>query len=217
MPKFPPPPRTPQNRSGLSLLARGHELAVGRDEIDGEQVVDRRAVLAHQPADAAAERQAGDPGVGDDPADGRQPEELRLSVELSPQDTGLCARRPRLRVDRDALHRRQVDHQPPIADRMPADAVTPGADRDHQIVLARESHRRDHIGHARAASDAGRMAVDRAVPDPAGSVVAGARRQQQLSAERSAELVERDRLQGGACGVWIAVISSSQLCSMTSG
>jgi hypothetical protein len=168
---------------GVDTLARGQELAVGRDEIDREQVVDGCPVLAHQPADAAAERQAGDSGVGHDPADGRQPEELRLSVELAPQDTGLRARSPRLRVDRDALHRRKVDHQPPIADRMPGDAVTTGADRDHQIALAREAHGRDHIGHARAAGDAGRMAVNRTIPDPAGSVVAGAGRQQQLSAE----------------------------------
>ena len=78
---------------------------------------------------------------------------------------------------------------------MPGDAVTTRADRDHQIALAREAHRRDHIGHARAAGDAGRMAVDRAIPDPAGSVVSGAGRHQQLSAERSAELVGRGRLQ----------------------
>ena len=84
---------------GVDALARGHELAVGRDEIDGEQVVDGRAVLAHQPADPAAERQAGDPGVGDDAAHGGEPEELRLAVELAPQHAGLRARSPRLRVD----------------------------------------------------------------------------------------------------------------------
>jgi hypothetical protein len=159
-------------------------------------------VLSHQPADPPAERQARDPRVGDDPADRRQPVELRLAVELAPEHAGLRPRRPCLRVDPDALHRRKVDHQPPIADRMPGDAVTTGADRDHQIALAREAHRRDHIGHARAAGDAGRTAVNRAIPDPAGSVVAGAGRQQQLSVERSAELVERDRLQG-RCLWWL--------------
>jgi hypothetical protein len=181
---------------GVDALARGQELTVGRDEIDGKQVVDGGAVFARQPADAPAERQARDAGVGDDPAHGRQPVELRLAVELAPEHAGLRPRRSRLRVDPDALHRREVDHEPPIADRMPGDAVTTGANRDHQITLAREAHCRDHVGHTRAASDAGRMAVDRAIPDHASSVVAGARRQQQLSAERSTELVERDRLQG---------------------
>ena len=120
-----------------------------------------------------------------------------VSRSSSPQSTPASARAVLARgIDSDALHRREVDHQPAVAERVPADAVATGADRDQQIALAREAHRRDHIGHARAAGDAGRMAVNRAIPDPAGSVVAGAGRQQQLSAERSAELVERGRLQG---------------------
>jgi hypothetical protein len=133
--------------------------------------------------------------VGHDPTDRRQPEQLRFSVELSPQDAGLCARRPRGRVDLDAFHRRQVDHEPVVAERLPADSVATGADRDEQVALAREAHSRDHVGNACAARDAGRTAVDRAVPDPAGGVVAGAGREQQLSAERFAELVEGGRLQ----------------------
>ena len=66
---------------------------------------------------------------------------------------------------------------------MAGDAMATGADSDQQIPLAREAHRRNHIGHARAAGDAARMAIDRAVPDLAGGVVTGAGRQQQLAAE----------------------------------
>src|SRR5262249_36526384 len=157
---------------------------------------DGGAVLPHQPADTPAEREAGDAGVGDDPAYRRQPVELRLAVELAPEHAGLRPRGPCMGVDPDALHRRKVDYQPPIADRMPGDAVTTGPDRDQQIALTCEAHRRHHVGYARAAGDAGRMAVNRTVPDPAGSVVAGAGRQQQLSAEQSAELVEHRRLKG---------------------
>ena len=76
-----------------------------------------------------------------------------------------------------------------------AAAVRFARDRDLQIALAREAHRRDDIGHARAAGDAGRTAVDRSVPEPAGGVVAGAGREQQLSAERSAELLQRAGIQ----------------------
>ena len=64
MPKLPPPPRTPQKSSAFSLVARLHELAVGGDQVHGEQLVDRQPVLAHQPADAAAERQPGDARCG---------------------------------------------------------------------------------------------------------------------------------------------------------
>ena len=38
---------------GVLVLAGGDQLAIRRDEVDGEQVVDRRPVLAHQPADPA--------------------------------------------------------------------------------------------------------------------------------------------------------------------
>ena len=172
------------------VLAGGDELAVRSDEVDGEQVVDRRAVLAHQPADPAAERQAGDAGVRDDAADRGEPEELCLAVELAPQHARLGARRPRCRVDADALHRRQVDHEPAVAERMPADPVATGAHRDEQIALARVANGRDHVGDAGAARDAGRPAVDRAVPDPATGVIVDARRQQQLAAQRAPQLVE---------------------------
>ena len=45
----------------------GHfaHLAGGVDELDGQQVVGGQAVLGHQPAEAAAERQPGDSGRGD--------------------------------------------------------------------------------------------------------------------------------------------------------
>ena len=120
-----------------------------------------------------------------------------VSRSSSPQSTPASARAVRLGgVDSDTLHRREVDHEPAVTERVAADAVAAGAYGDQQIALAGEADRRDDVGDAGAAGDAGRTAVNRAIPDPAGSVVAGARRQQQLSAERSAELVERDRLPG---------------------
>ena len=42
---------------GVLVLAGGDQLAIRRDEVDGEQVVDRRPVLAHQPADPASQGQ----------------------------------------------------------------------------------------------------------------------------------------------------------------
>jgi hypothetical protein len=63
----------------------GHEPAVGRDELDREQVVDRQAVLAREPADAAAERQPGDPGVRDLAAGDGEAVRLRLAVEVAPE------------------------------------------------------------------------------------------------------------------------------------
>jgi hypothetical protein len=50
------------------------EFAVGGDQVRGDEIVDGEAVLAHQPADAAAEGEAGDPGGGYQAAGGGQPE-----------------------------------------------------------------------------------------------------------------------------------------------
>ena len=79
---------------------------------------------------------------------------------------------------------------------MPADPVASGAHSDEQIALARVANRRDHVGDAGAARDPGRPAVDRAVPDPATGVIADARRQQQLAAQRDRQLVEPGCLGG---------------------
>jgi hypothetical protein len=129
-------------------------------------------VLSHQPADPPAERQARDPRVGDDPADRRQPEELRLAVELAPEHAGLGARGERRRIDSDSLHRREVDHEPAVAERVAADAVATGAHANQQITLAGEADRGDDVGDAGAPGDARWAAVDRAVPDRAGLVIA---------------------------------------------
>ena len=101
MPKLPPPPRIAQNRSGFSsALARTHA-AVGQHHLGGPQVVERQAVLRHQPAEAAAERQAGDPGAADDAAGRREPVQLRLAVELPPEDAALRAHGARARHPRE--------------------------------------------------------------------------------------------------------------------
>ncbi len=160
MPKFPPPPRTPQNRSGFSfsLAVTSSPSAVTRSI--GEQVVDRRAVLAHQPADPTAERQAGDPGVRDDAADGGEPEELGLAVELSPQHACLGARRPGLRVDANAFHRRQVDHEPAVAERVtrrPRGHLSGPRRADHARVRSAPRRRRRRCRcSARCRPDGGR-------------------------------------------------------------
>ena len=207
MPKLPPPPRSAQNRSGCSSADARTTLPVGGDHLGGKQVVDGEPVLAHEEADAAAEGEPGDAGVADDAAGGRQAVGLCLVVDVAPQSTALHPGGATGGVDPHGPHRREVDDDPAVAHRGAGHVVAPAPDGDLQVVVAREAHRRDHIGHARAAGDAGRTAVDRAVPDPAGSVVAGARRQQQLSAERSAERVERGPLRGRRCGVRIAVIA----------
>src|SRR6476469_5970211 len=86
---------------GVLTLARGHEAAVGGDAVRRDQVVAGKAVLALEPADAAAERQARDAGARDGAAGGREAERLRLAVELAPRQARLRAHGARVRVDAD--------------------------------------------------------------------------------------------------------------------
>ncbi len=178
---------------GVFVGGRPDDAALGGHHFGGQQVVDGEPVFAHEEADAAAEGEPGDAGVAHDAAGGRQTVGLRLVVDVAPESTTLHPGRATGGVDPHGPHRREVDDDPVVAHRGAGNVVAAAPYGDLQVVVAREAHGRDHIGHARAAGDAGRMTVDRAIPDPAGSVVAGAGRQQQLSAERSAELVERDR------------------------
>ena len=84
MPKFPPPPRTPQKRSGCSVaLAVRHPSAVTRSEVIG-----RQAVGTGEPAITAPQGEPRDARRGDVAQRGGQPERLRLAVELAPVRPG---------------------------------------------------------------------------------------------------------------------------------
>ena len=128
-------------------------------------------MLAHDPADPAAEREPGHAGVRDDAGRHREPERLRLLVELAEQDARLHARRALLGIDADALHRREVDHQRVVCDRQARERVPATPHRDRQPALAPELHGGDHVRDAGAASDHRRVLVERAVPDLAVHVV----------------------------------------------
>ena len=55
---------------GVLVLGRPEQLAFGGHDVNGEEVVDREAVLAHQPSDTATEGKPGDSGVAHDSAGG---------------------------------------------------------------------------------------------------------------------------------------------------
>ena len=65
-------------------FGRRHQLAIGGDEFNRQQVVDRHPVLAHQPAEPTGERQPGDADSGDVAARRRQAGSVRPCVVLPP-------------------------------------------------------------------------------------------------------------------------------------
>jgi hypothetical protein len=176
---------------GVLVRARVHEAPVGGDDVGADQVVGGQAVLAHEPTDAAAEREAGDPRARHEPAGRRQPKGLGLVVELRPLQTRLGDCTAGLGIDADALHRREVDHDAAVVGREPGDAVRAAAHGDDELLAARELDGAHDVGDARAAHDERRAPVVRTVPDRARLVVARVAGRDQLAAQRLRQLGDR--------------------------
>ena len=178
----------PPEQLRLGLGVDVHPLAVGGHEVDGEQVVDGQAVLAHEVPEPAAERQPADAGVADDPAGGGEPELLGGAVELAPEDAAGRARGARRRVDRIAFISERSIITPPSQTAWPATAWPPPRTETSRSRSRAKRTAVDDVVGAGAAGDQRRAAVDRAVPDPAGLVVAFLARPQQRAAEPRAQL-----------------------------
>jgi hypothetical protein len=91
------------------LVLRGagrQEPAVGSDHIRRDEIIDGQPVLAGQPAEAAAEGEAGDAGVGVGATGGGEAEGQGLVVDLDPLDPCLCPGGAHSEVDTDGLHGR---------------------------------------------------------------------------------------------------------------
>src|SRR5262245_49326520 len=108
---------------GVALGARGDDCAHGRDDLGGEEIVAGEAVFAHQPADAAAEREAGDAGARDDAGRYGQAMDVGLTIDVAQGGPALHARRAALRIDEDSLHARQIDDDAVVAQGAAADIV----------------------------------------------------------------------------------------------
>ena len=155
---------------GVIVGRRPDDLTVGGDHLGFHEVVDGESVLAHEPADAAAEGEAADAGVAHDAARGSQTVRLCLLVDISPQGTGLDEGGALNGIDRDGAHRREVDHDSVVAHGGAGDVVAAASHGDVEVAVAGEAHRCDHIGGAAAAGDQPGSPVDVAVPHGAGVV-----------------------------------------------
>jgi hypothetical protein len=130
---------------GVLILGRAQQLAVGRHDVGGEEVVDGEAVLTHQPPDATAKGQAGDSGVAHDSAGRGQTVCLRLLVIVTPERTTLHPGPAVGGIDPHAPHRREVDDEPVVANGGARHVVASAPYGDLQIVVASETHGRDHV------------------------------------------------------------------------
>ena len=128
-------------------------------------------MLAGEPAHAAAEGQAADPGVRDVTGGRGEAVWLRRPVECAEQRAALDPGASSDRVDPNAVQRGQIDHQAVRRDGEAGHVVPAAAYPDLQVEFAGQAHRGHHVGDARGLHDHPRAAVNHGVPDGAGRVV----------------------------------------------
>jgi hypothetical protein len=143
--------------------------------------------LAGEPAHAAAEGQAADPGVRDVTGGGGEAVWLRRPVECAEQRAALDPDAPPDRVDPNGVQRGQVDHQAVRGDSEAGHVVPAAAHPDLQAEFAGQAHRGHHVGDARDPHDHPRAAVDHGVPHGAGRVVIRVARGEEAAVEARAD------------------------------
>ena len=183
----------PPEEVGALVVARGDEPAVRRDDVHGAEIVDREAVLPHQPAVSPAEREPRDAGRRDAAARRREPERLRLVVELAPPHARLRANEPALGVHVERLEERQVEREPPVADRQACGVVTAAANRERHVPPPRELDPGEDVGGVRAAEHGLGTALRARVPHAPPLVVALLPLQPKRAASRPPQLVVEAR------------------------
>jgi hypothetical protein len=153
--------------------ARPQQFAVGSDDLSGDHVVAGQTMLSVQPANAAAEGQAGDAGDRGGPERCGETERLGGGIDLAQHKSWLRDGNPSLRVDLDSFEQGEVHHDPAFARGAAGDVVAAALDRQGKGVFASEEDGAPDIFSILCAGDQGRTAVDHGVEDATGVVVPG--------------------------------------------
>src|SRR5438067_322544 len=169
--------------------------SIGSDDLDCQQIVNGQAVLAHEPAQAAAEGQARQASSAYGAGGRGESIGLRCLHKLAKPETCLSPGRLLCWIDPDAFHAREIDDHATIADGTATDAVASTAHSHKQVVEAPEpdgSHDIDHVG---AADESRRVLINHAVPDPASRVIAVIVRADQFAPQMGFEVLHNSWLQ----------------------
>ena len=146
--EIPAGPAEAPEELGLLRCACPDDPAVGGDELDRSEVVDRQAEVPLEPADAATEGEPGDAGVTDDADRADEPVRLRRDVELAEERPAVRSGGPPLRIDSHAPHPRQVHHEAAVATGMTRAAVAAGSDGELEVLAAGEPDRPSRPGRS---------------------------------------------------------------------
>ena len=184
---------TPEQIRVFGCIGRQHP-AIGRHDVDREEVVDGQAVFAHQPADATTQCQTREARSSDGASRGRKSKFLCPGNEFKQPEPGLSARSTLNGVDRDAFHLREIDDDTAITDRVARRTMPATAYSNRKVLAAREFNCTHNIGVIRASNNEGRIAVNQSIPDPASAAVAIAARIEHFATQPGLELLKRSQV-----------------------
>ncbi|HUG46218.1 MAG TPA: hypothetical protein VMK31_06885 [Sphingomicrobium sp.] len=175
----------------MLIRAGPHHRPVREHDLCAHKAVDGQPAFPRQKPGSATERQAAQAGCGVHPRGRRKSVGLRLAVKIAKQGTASDNRFSFLWIDPHRLNGREVNQQAIINHGVARDAVPAAADGERQVVFAGEVQRFDDIGNVLAESYCCRSAINHAVPDLAGLVIAGVAALDQLTVKLVDKMVER--------------------------
>jgi hypothetical protein len=149
------------------------DLAVGGHHLRAEQVVDRQPVLAHEVADATAEREAADPDRGRVAKAHGEPVAGGGRRHLTRGEAAGGMHDPRVGVDLERSQSAEVEHEAALARAVAGSAVAAAANRELDAGLSRERDDARDLAGICGSDDRRRAAVDRREEDGARRLVAG--------------------------------------------
>ena len=145
---------------GVAILAGDDDPAVGGDDLDRDEAVDRQAVLADEPADPATEREPGQADAGRVAERRREPVGRGRDRVLAGGQPRLGPREASLGIDVETLHRRQVDDDAAVGRAVARDAVAARPDGELEVVVPGEGDAPGHVGGVGRADDEDRLAIE---------------------------------------------------------
>jgi hypothetical protein len=160
--------------------ARAHEIPGCGHDLGRLEVVDGEAVLAAEPAEAAAEREPRDSGRGIDPERRGQAMRLGRGVEIGEQSPGLDGGPATSGVDLRTAHAGQVEDQPALAGGEARHVVPSPANREREAVIASEDHTPYDVRRVGGPRDDRRAPVDHSVPEAPSLVIGWVSRPDQV-------------------------------------
>src|SRR5215207_2824509 len=125
-----------------------HEVALSRDQIDGEEVITGQPVLSHQPAESATEGKSRDAGRGDQAPRGCQAEDAGLTVKLAPRHPSLSPNGVLRRIDANTFHGGEVNDHAAVDKCSPRNVVAAAAHSQEDAMRAGKVDSVDDVGNS---------------------------------------------------------------------